>query len=78
MERETKSLLSGAYAKSEQIKGEADAKAARIYSDAYSNDPEFYNFWKSIESYKTTLPMFQKTFTTDMDYFKYLYSPTGR
>lgn len=78
MERETKSLLSGAYAKSEEIKGEADAKAARIYSEAYNADPEFYQFWKSIESYKATLPQFQKTMTTDMDYFKYLYSPRGR
>jgi len=78
MERETKSLLSEAYQKSEQIKGEADAAAARIYSTAYSADPEFYNFWKSIESYKATLPQFQKTMSTDMDYFKYLYSPRGR
>ena len=78
MERETRSLLSEAYTKSEQIKGQADAKAARIYSDAYSGDPEFYQFWKSIESYKATMPQFQKTLTTDMDYFKYLYSPRGR
>jgi len=78
MERETKSLLSEAYAKSEQIKGDADAKAARTYAEAYNADPEFYQFWKSIESYKATLPRFQKTLTTDMDYFKYLYSPRGR
>lgn len=78
MERETKSLLSEAYAKSEQIKGDADARAARIYAEAYNADPEFYNFWKSIESYKATMPQFQKTMTTDMDYFKYLYSPRGR
>ncbi len=78
MERETKTLLSEAYSKAEQIKGAADAKAARIYADAYNGDPEFYQFWKSIESYKTTMPQFQKTLTTDMDYFKYLYSPKGR
>jgi membrane protease subunit HflC len=78
MERETKSLLSEAYAKAEEIKGNADAKAARIYADAYNADPEFYTFWKSIESYKATMPQFNKTITTDMDYFKYLYSPRGR
>jgi len=78
MERETKSLLSEAYAKAEEIKGSADAKAARIYADAYNADPEFYTFWKSIEWYKATLPQFQKTMTTDMDYFKYLYSARGR
>ena len=30
-----------------------------------------------MESYKDTMPAFNKTLSTDMDYFKYLYSPTG-
>jgi len=78
MERETKNLLSTAYAKAEEIRGQADAKAARIYADAYNADPDFYKFWKSIESYKTTLPKFNKTLSTDSQYFQYLYGPQGR
>lgn len=78
LENEQKTLLSSAYNKAERIKGEADAEASRIYADAYSRDPEFYSFWKSIESYKTTVPNFEKVMTTDMDFFKYLYSPNGR
>lgn len=78
LENERKTLLSGAYNESERIKGQADAEASRIYAEAYSRDPEFYSFWKSIETYKTTIPNFDKVLSTDMDFFKYLYSPAGR
>ena len=77
-DREKRSILSEAYSKAERIKGDADAQAARIYSQAYDAAPEFYQFWKSLGSYKTTLPQFRKTFSTDPDYFNYLYSPHGR
>ncbi|MDC7220623.1 MAG: protease modulator HflC [Spirochaetales bacterium] len=66
-------ILSEAYDKSEAIKGEADAKAAAIYAEAYGQDEDFYNFWKAMESYKNTMPGLKKTLTTDMDYFDYLY-----
>lgn len=78
LENEKKTLLSSAYNKAEVIKGNADAEASRIYADSYSRDPEFYSFWKSIETYKTTVPNFDKVLSTDMDFFKYLYSPNGR
>lgn len=78
LENEKKTLLSKAFEEAETIRGNADAQAAKIYSDTYSMDPDFYEFWRSIESYRTVLPKFNKTLTTDMNYFKYLYSPTGR
>ena len=78
LDREKKSILSGAYAESEEIKGRADAQATQIYGDAYGANPSFYNFWKAMESYKTNLPSLNKTLTTDMDYFRYLYDTQGR
>ncbi len=78
LENEKKSLLSEAYSRAEEIKGEADAEASRIYAQAFSRDPEFYSFWKSIESYQKTIPRFDKVLSTDMDYFNYLYSTRGR
>ncbi|MDC7233140.1 MAG: protease modulator HflC [Spirochaetales bacterium] len=78
LDREKKSILSGAYAESEEIKGRADAQATKIYGDVFGQDSDFYNFWKSMESYKTTLPDLNKTLTTDMDYFRYLYDSSGR
>ncbi len=78
LENEQRSLLSAAYERSEKIKGSADAEATRIYAQAYGRDAEFFEFWRSIESYRTTLPKFDKTLSTDMDYFRYLYSARGR
>ena len=65
------------FEKAEEIKGRADAEATRIYADTYEADPEFFEFWRSIESYRKILPQFSKTLTTDMEYFKYMYSQAG-
>ena len=78
LESDKRTIASEAYRKSEEIKGNADAQAAKIYADAYNADPEFYTFWKSMESYKNTLKDFKATYSTDMDYFDYLYSANGR
>jgi membrane protease subunit HflC len=77
-DNEQRSILSAAYEQSERIRGEADAEATAIYAEAYNRDRAFFDFWRAIESYRTTMPKFDKTLTTDMDYFRYLYSPQGR
>ncbi len=51
-ERQKVVLLSQAFKESEIIRGHGDAKAARIFSDAYSKNPEFYGFFHSLESYQ--------------------------
>jgi len=78
MEKEQKSIMSEAVKKSEIVKGEADAKATRIYAESYSRDPEFFAFWRAMESYKLTMPSFAKTMSTDMDYFRFMYKAKGR
>ena len=77
LEKDKLTIESEAYKKAEEIKGQADAEAAAIYAEAYDVDKEFYSFWKSLESYKQTFSKFDATFTTDMDYFDYLYSAEG-
>ena len=77
-ENDQRAILSGAYREAEEIRGEADAGAARTYSSAYNRDPDFFEFWRSIESYRTTLPSFRKVLTTDLEYFRFLYSATGQ
>jgi membrane protease subunit HflC len=77
-ERELALILSEARRQGEEIKGFADAEASAIYASAYGGRNEgFYEFWRSMESYKTLLPTFTKTFSTDSDFFKYLYNPEG-
>lgn len=73
MIRDKETTLSNAERKAEAIKGAADAEAALIYAKAYGQDREFYNFWRAMESYKKTLPELNKTLSTEIDYFDYLY-----
>ncbi|MBP5439244.1 MAG: protease modulator HflC [Treponema sp.] len=77
LENEKRTIESEAYKVSEETKGKADAEAAAIYAESYSRDPKFYEFWKSLESYKTTMGTFDTTYSTKLDYFKYLYSSNG-
>jgi len=78
LENEKRSILSAAYTESETVKGRADAEATRIYAETYNRDPQFFSFWRALESYKQTLPKFNKTLSTDMDYFRYLYGTNGK
>ena len=78
LESDKRTIASEAYRKSEEIKGNADAQAAAIYSEAYNRDPEFYAFWKSMDSYKANLKDYPATYSTKMDYFDYLYSADGK
>ena len=74
-ENDKKSIISQAYAESERIRGVADAKATQIYADAYEADPQFFTLWRTLESYKKTIPGLEKILSTDMQYFDMLYSP---
>ena len=70
---EQMAILSGARAQAEQIKGIADAEATRIYAEAYKKDPEFFELWRTLESYKQTIPGMKKVLSTDLTYFDTLY-----
>lgn len=70
---EQQAILSEAYAKAENIKGIADAQATKIYADAYSEDPEFFELWRTLDSYKKTVPQMNKILTTDLSYFDLMY-----
>ena len=72
-ERERLIIISEAERQAKVIRGQADATAAAVYSEAYNVDPEFYAFFKAIEAYRALLPNFQKTLSTDAEFFDYLY-----
>lgn len=38
-----------------RIRGEADAEAVQIYADTFSKDPDFYEFWRMLQAYKTSI-----------------------
>jgi membrane protease subunit HflC len=53
-DRQREVILADAYRQAQKVKGEGDAKAAAIYAAAYGQDPEFYAFYRSLETYKAT------------------------
>ncbi len=68
-----KEIVSSAYLKSQEIKGKADADATKIYAEAYSKDKDFYEFFKTLETYRNTLdPSTLFILSTDNKYLKYL------
>lgn len=68
-----KEISSGAYLKSQKIKGAADAKATEIYAKTYGKSPELYNYHKTLETYKKTLdPSTYFILSTDNKYLNYL------
>jgi membrane protease subunit HflC len=73
MDKELKSIISGAYRTAEEIRGKADAEATKIYGVAYNRDAEFYAFFKTLETYKEAA--YDNAFVilcTDSDYYRFL------
>jgi membrane protease subunit HflC len=54
-DREVQEMIAIANAKAKSIIGEGEQEAAKIYNDSYGKDPEFYNLYRTLESYRTTL-----------------------
>ena len=68
-----KLITSEAYRKAQGLKGKADAESISIYAQAYSQDPNFYSFVKTLETYQDTIDENSTIIlTTDADYYKYL------
>ena len=71
-EKDMNTILSEANAQASEIRGQADAEASRIYRESYSSDPEFFEFYRTMESYRETLPAMDKVLSTDVGYFSQL------
>lgn len=50
-DRQTIVIEAEAYRESERLRGDGDAKSANVYASAYNRDPEFYEFYRSINAY---------------------------
>jgi len=47
-------ILAEAYRDAQKIKGEGDAKASALYADAFGRDPQFAQFYRSLEAYRAS------------------------
>ncbi|GMR23671.1 MAG: protease modulator HflC [Acidobacteriota bacterium] len=54
-ERDLQQIESEAFKTAEETRGLADAEATQIYASAYSKDPDFYQFLKTLETYRSSL-----------------------
>ena len=72
-DKEAEIIKAQAEKKAQELRGQGDAEALQVYSSAYSQDTEFYQFWRSLQSYKNSLK--EKTtiiLSEDMEYLDYL------
>ena len=53
-DRQREVTIANAYRDAQKIKGEGDAQAARIYGEAFGRDPQFAQFYRSLEAYKAS------------------------
>jgi membrane protease subunit HflC len=75
-DRQREVIVADAYRDSQKIKGEGDAKAASIYGKAFSENPEFYAFYRSLEAYRGSFRNKGDMLVIEpnSDFFKYLKS----
>ena len=78
VDRRLKEIISDANKEALTIKGKADAQATKIYGDAYSQDPDFYAFLKTLESYPDIVGSNSSlVLSSDSDLYRYLKSVEG-
>ena len=67
-------ILADAYRQAQKTKGDGDAKASSIYAAAYGQNPEFYAFYRSLETYKATFKNKSDLMVLDpsSEFFQYL------
>lgn len=77
-ERAQQTVLANAYKSAQAIKGEGDAKAATIAADAFGRDPQFYQFYASLQAYRNTFKRNDIIVVDpDSEFFRFMRSPTG-
>jgi len=53
-DRQREIIVAEAYRDAQKIKGEGDAKASALYSESFGRDPQFAQFYRSLEAYRAT------------------------
>ncbi len=79
-DRQREVIVANAYRDAQKIKGEGDAEAARLYADSFGKDPQFAQFYRSLEAYKSTFNKKSDVMVIDpsSDFFKGMRSSGGK
>jgi len=78
-DRQREVILADAYKQAQKVKGDGDAKASATYAAAYGQNPEFYSFYRSLETYKSTFRSKSDIMVLDpnSEFFQYLKQSGG-
>jgi membrane protease subunit HflC len=72
-------IIAEAYRDAQKIKGEGDAKASALYAEAFGRDPQFAQFYRSLEAYRATFRSKSDVMVLDpsSDFFKAMRGGSG-
>jgi membrane protease subunit HflC len=78
-DRQRTVTLAEAYKESEQLRGAGDAKASEIYAKAYSQDPDFFAFYRSLNAYRGAFGAGgdMMVLQPDSEFFRFFREPSG-
>src|SRR4051812_3270548 len=76
-DRERQVIIADAYKKAQTVKGEGDQRSSAVYGKAFSENPEFYSFYRSLDAYKAGFNKRSDVLVLEptSDFFKYLRNP---
>jgi membrane protease subunit HflC len=79
-DRQAVEIVAGARRDSEILRGEGDAQRSSVFANAYSQDPEFFEFYRSMQAYEHGIKSADTRLliSPDSDFFKYFTDPHGR
>ena len=79
-DRQREVIVAEAYREAQRVKGEGDARAASIYAQAFSQNPEFYSFYRSMEAYRSSFHSKGDLMLLEpnSDFFRYLKDAAGK
>jgi membrane protease subunit HflC len=79
-DRQREVILAEAYRDAQRVRGEGDAKSAAIYAAAFSQNPEFFSFYRSMEAYRSTFRGRNDLMLleTNSDFLRYFRDSLGR
>ena len=80
-DRQREVTVANAYRDAEKVRGEGDAQATRIYAESFGRDPQFAEFYRSLDAYKASIGQAGDVMVIDpqgSDFFRNLRGSPGR
>jgi membrane protease subunit HflC len=78
-DRQATVIVADANGEASRVQGDGEAQRNHIFADAYSKDPDFFAFYRSMQAYQTALPAgtTRLVISPDSDFFRYFENPEG-